>query len=83
MKTGNLYHLHYERLAEVNNSTVVHTISTSYAPSAQVRAYCYYQQTSGYAPIRMTVYSDGNVQLTAVTYNEKVAGVFDAYWTRT
>ena len=82
IKTGNLYHLHYERLSEVSNTSQVHTISSDYAPSSTVHGFCYYKQASGYAKVRMNVYSTGSITLTAETYNENVAGVFDAYWTK-
>lgn len=82
IKTGNLYHLHYERLSEVSNTSQVHIISSDYAPSSTVHGFCYYKQASGYAKVRMNVYSTGSITLTAETYNENVAGVFDAYWTK-
>ena len=82
MKLGNLYHLHYERLGTVANGTKVHTINSSYAPSSDVNAYDFYQQTSGYAAVRLTVKSSGEIYMNAVTHNENVAGVFDVFWTK-
>ena len=81
-KYGSIYHLHYERYIPVANGTQVTSISVDYAPSAVTYGQNFFQQTSGYGLCRCTVATTGAISLSAVTYDDPVAGVFDVYWTK-
>lgn len=75
-----IYHLHYERYSTVANGTQVTTIPSDYAPLTSAIGKCWFMQSSGYAVVRCTVGTSGAVILSADTYNENLAGVFDVYW---
>lgn len=79
-RNGNVYHLHYERYSTVANGTQVTSISADYAPINSVYGQCWFLQSSGYAVVRCTVGASGSITLSAVTYYQPLAGVFDVYW---
>ena len=79
-RNGSIYHLHYERYSTVANGTQVTTLNSDYAPSTAAIGKCWFMQSSGYAVVRCTVATDGKVTLSADTYNQNLAGVFDVYW---
>lgn len=81
IKDGNLMHLHYERLEPVNNGTNVNSIPAQYAPSTSVSGSCWFYQNSGIGLVNCYVLTNGTIRVSAKSYDEPVAGVFDIYWT--
>ena len=81
IKDGIFMHLHYERLEPVSNGTNVNSIPAQYVPSINVSGSDWYYQNSGIGCINCYVLTDGTVRISAKTYDEPVAGVFDIYWT--
>ena len=76
-RNGNLYHVHYERMQECANGEACTRIDAAYRPTSTQRAYSFYKQASGYAPVQGNLNADGYIKLNATTYNENVARVFD------
>lgn len=73
--------LNYTRKIDVGNNTRVMYIPKEYAPQKEVYAYDYFQQSAGYGLIKLIVNNDGDIALSAVNYNDRVAGSFAMCWT--
>lgn len=82
VRLGNFYIVNYCRKVEVSNGTNAYTIDSRYAPDAQVAAWTFYKQTSGYALCQGLLQSDGKIILQAAVYNENLAGNYTFMYTK-